>query len=243
MISKEKFYKNIGRPIGVYDLKRRRQDALWDIKWRKFLREARIFKYLPFIDFVFASGSMVLGNINESSDFDVLVGCRRNRIFTVRFFTIVALGLLGIRRPRAIRNKSDAKNKICLNHFVTPSSYRLSPPYQIYWSELYENLVPLFGAPEIIEKFFIANNWLNPPRHYFDDVRLAKDGSPIKNIIERLLSGKFGDFIEKILALIQITKITAGLTKHPLSKESRFKYQKDELELHPDTAKFSSLLK
>ena len=92
MISKEKFYKNIGRPIGVYDLKRRRQDVVWDKKWRKFLREARVFKHLPFIDFVFASGSMVLGNVRRDSDFDVLIGCRQNRIFTVRFFTIVALG-------------------------------------------------------------------------------------------------------------------------------------------------------
>ncbi|MCL4437735.1 hypothetical protein M1513_01705 [Patescibacteria group bacterium] len=249
MDQKEKFYQNIGRPayadgsIGIYDLKRRKQDVLWDEKWRKFLKYAKIFKYLPFVDFVFAAGSMALGNVRQDSDFDVLVGCRQNRLFTARFFAVVVFGLLGIKRPKAVNEKREVKDKICLNHFVTPQSYRLSPPYDIYWNELYENLVPIFGGRENIENFFSANDWLNPPRRYFDDIRLINDDSRLKNIIERLLAGRLGDLTERILKHFQIKRIACGLKKYPLGYKPRFKYETGELEFHTDTSRIDSLLK
>ncbi len=241
--SREKFYKNLGRPIGVYDLKRRRQDALLDRKWQKFLKEARVFRHLPFIDFVFAAGSMALGNVREDSDFDVLAGCRQNRLFTARFFAVAAFGLLGVKKSKAIREKNEARDKICLNHFVSPPSYRLSPPYNIYWEELYRNLVPLFGSPEVVKKFFKANDWIDPPRHYFEDIRTIKEGSFVKKILESSLSGKVGDFLEKILKNLQIKRIAGGLKRYPLGYKPRFKYETGELEFHTDTSRIDSLLK
>ncbi len=242
-MTKEKFQERIGRPIGVYDLKRRRQDALLDRKWQKFLKEARVFGYLPFVDFAFAAGSMALGNVREDSDFDVLIGCRQNRLFTARFFAVAAFGLLGVKKSKAVRKKSEAKDKVCLNHFVTPSSYRLSPPYDIYWEELYRNLVSLFGEPDAIEKFFKVNDWFNPSRHYIEDIRTFKKDTFIKKFLEHSLSGKIGGLLEKILRDAQIKRISGGLNKYPLGYKPRFKYETGELEFHTDTSRIDSLLK
>ncbi|MDZ4231209.1 MAG: hypothetical protein U1C52_00240, partial [Patescibacteria group bacterium] len=59
---------------------------LYDRKWSKFLRKVKLFRFVPFVEFVLASGSLATGKVHEGSDFDVMVGVRPGRIFTARFF-------------------------------------------------------------------------------------------------------------------------------------------------------------
>src|SRR3989338_11530370 len=128
-------------------------DNLYNQKLQKFLGKVWPFKLIPFVDFVLAAVSLATGNINEDSDFDVIVGVRQGRIFTVRFFCWLVFGIFGwwAKHP----NKS--KDRLCFNHFVTPAAYRLSPPHNEYWRNLYQKLVPVYGEPAIIQKFFDAN--------------------------------------------------------------------------------------
>jgi predicted nucleotidyltransferase len=56
------------------------------------------------------AGSLATGNIQENSDFDVIVGVKRGRIFTARFFGVALFGLLGWRRKKSDR-ENNAKNK------------------------------------------------------------------------------------------------------------------------------------
>jgi len=153
------FYRRLGQPAGDFSLKRRQQDVLFDKKWLRFLELARFFGYLPFIDFVFGAGSMALGNVHQDSDFDVIVGAKSGRIFTTRFFCVLMFGLLGRRRQK-LSHKEAASDNICFNHFVAPESYCLRPPHNIYWQELYRNLVPIYGREEKIGEFFKANDWM-----------------------------------------------------------------------------------
>src|SRR3989338_2308404 len=137
------------------------RDALYEQKWQKFLGRIWPFKFIPFVDFVLAAGSLATGNMREESDFDVIVGVRQGRIFTARAFCVLAFGMFGWRAKHK-RNFSRhshgfvvshrVRDKICLNHFVTPAAYRLSPPYNEYWKNLYQKLVPIYGSPEIIQK-------------------------------------------------------------------------------------------
>ena len=132
-------------------------------KWEKFSSRVRLFRFVPFADFVLASGSLATGKIHEKSDFDVVVGVRQRRIFTARFFAVAFFQLLGWRRSK-LDEKEAASDKICMNHFVTPRSYRLSPPNNAYWNHLYQNLIPVLGNKKSISNFFKANDWMNPPR-------------------------------------------------------------------------------
>jgi len=141
------------------------ENNIKESKWRKFLNRAGLFQFIPFADFVLAAGSLAMGNIRKDSDFDVIIGAKFGRIFTVRFFSAAVFGLFGWRRDKESHGER-ASDKICLNHFVTPSNYCLRPPYNAYWQKLYENLVPIAGDKEKINAFFIANVWLDKKRGY-----------------------------------------------------------------------------
>jgi len=231
--SSETFYNRLGRPLGDLALPIRRQDVLRDTKWKKFLSEARRFRYIPFADFVFASGSMVIGNVKDSSDFDVIVGARHGRIFTVRFFSIILFGLLNERRKK-LSHDEEAKDKLCFNHFVTEKSLRLSPPHHLYWHELYARLVPLYGEPAAIQKFFDANDWLPERRAFLPDTRHFEGSSAAKKVFERVLGGKLGDALEAALRKIQLSRINRSMKKEIDGFRPRIRVSDDELEFHPD---------
>ncbi len=142
-------------------MQERRQRVVYDKKWIKFLSRARLFRYLPFIEFALGAGSLAVGNVKENSDFDVIVGARSGRIFTARFFAILTFGLFGWRRTR-LSHREAASDKICLNHFATSEAYSLRGPYTDSWRELYRSLVPVWGYEEKIEEFRSANtHWIN----------------------------------------------------------------------------------
>ena len=211
-------------------------------KWGKFLRRVRLFRFVPFVDFVLGGGSLATGKLHEESDFDVIIGVRQGRIFTARFFAVVFFGFLGWRRSK-LDHKEDSSDKICLNHFVTPRSYRLSPPYNDYWNQLYESLVPVIGNESLISDFFKANDWMDSLRTYKRDSRyLGKGHSLLKGFLEWFFGSRFGDEIEKMLKRDQIKRIESGLP-HTLGHKPRFIYNDNELEFHPDTRRIEEMLK
>lgn len=218
------------------------QSTLLGKKWKKFRHRAKLFKYIPFVEFALAAGSMAMGTPHENSDFDVIVGARSGRIFTARFFSIVFFGFFGWRRKRGhdktVHPKSVA-DKICLSHFVTESSYRLSPPYNMYWKRLYASLKPLWGNKEKIQKFFEANDWARDQfagmgdsdrMNYF----FSEQNAFLKRMSERLFSGSLGDCLERILKKIQVRRIEGGLLD-PSNHKPRLIATDSEIELHPDT--------
>ena len=238
----EKFYRRLSRPLNDYSLKRRWQDVLCDKKWKRFLKISWPFSYLPFVDFVLGAGSMALGNVHKNSDFDVIVGCRSNRIFTARFFCVLIFGLFGWRRRKLIHHTEEASDKICFNHFVTEKSFKLSPPYNIYWRELYKNLAPIFGEPAVIKKFYEANGWADAV--YFADKRhIFKKSNSGKIFWETILNGWLGDYLEKFLKAVQIKRIEKNLKKEANGFQPRVKYGDEELEFHPDTKRISDLIR
>ncbi|MDO8495662.1 MAG: hypothetical protein Q7S32_04100 [bacterium] len=215
---------------------------LAESKWRKFLKRVRLFRFVPFVDFVLASGSLATGKLHEKSDFDVIVGVRRGRIFTARFFGVSFSQVMGWRRSK-LDGKGEVSDKICLNHFITPKSYRLSPPHNEYWDRLYQNLVPVLGNENKIRDFFRANDWMESQRIYRRDSRYIHRTSTLtKKFLEWILGGIFGNKIEGILKENQIKRIESGLP-HTLGRKPRFIYNDSELEFHPDTARIEEMMK
>lgn len=208
-------------------------------KWKLFLHRVRLFRFVPFVEFVLAAGSLATGNLHENSDFDVIVGCRKGRVFTTRFFAVVIFGIPGWRRKKLTHGEA-ASDKICLNHFVTQAAYRLQGPHNRYWQHLYNNLVPVMGEREKIDDFFKANNWMNPKRSYgiksykSNPFHLRVNKSYFGHFMENILNRGFGDRAEKVLKNIQVKRIEQSLSSN-LGYKPRVVYNDDELEFHPDT--------
>ncbi len=212
------------------------KNELTERKWRRFLFRVKLFRFVPFVDFVVAAGSLVVGGMNENSDFDVIVGAKSGRIFTVRFFSVLIFGIPGWRRSK-MDHSVDAKDKICLSHFVTRASYKLVPPYNEYWQTMYGNLVPVMGDREKIDEFFKSNEWLESPRTYSEDekskniLHIKRNKSFSSSFLELILSGSMGDWLERRLKDAQIKRIEEGLKNIEPSKK-RIIYTDELLEFH-----------
>jgi len=204
-------------------------------KWAKFLKRVRLFRFVPFTDWVMASGSLATNTLRESSDFDVLVGVRQGRIFTNRFFAVLIFGLTGYFK-HDMHERGIAKDMICLNHFVTPKAYRLTPPHTDYDQAIYGNLVPIMGNEEKIKYFFETNNWINPERMYKRDRRyLGAGDSLFKGLVEWLLGGWLGNLAEK-LKFVQIAAINQGVSQN-MPAGAHLVCNDNELRFHLDSVR------
>lgn len=185
---------------------------------------------------------MALGSVHKNSDLDALAGVKYGRIFTARAFCILVFGSLGWRRSKFSHAES-AKDKVCMHHFVTAKSYQLSPPYNIYWQEVYRNLVPIYGDRIVLDLFFAANSgWMDHKRICADDLRHKyKEVSRVQKFLEWVLSGKIGNLIETKLKKIQVRRIENGFKNDKLGFEPRIKYTNEELEFLPSTSRIHAL--
>lgn len=210
---------------------RRKQDLALDLKWRKLRRLARFFRYLPFLEFVAASGSMAIGNAGPSSDFDVLIGVRAGRMFTARYALNLIFGLAGERRLDDAEGSSP--DKLCFNHFVTEASFA-KPPWNAYRKELYRNLVPICGDPAAVRRFFLANAACGGGEKNIADLRFRPGGpNAAGRFWEALLGGRFGGLVErKLLAPIAKRRLRAYVTGKPPG--GRAVVSDEELEFHFD---------
>lgn len=218
----------------------RSREEILQKKWQRLLQHRRFFHLIPFIDFVLVSGSMALGTAREESDFDVIVGARAGRIFTVRFLSIITFGLLGIRR-KGVDHKKEARDKICFNHFVTPRGYILDSPYGEYWVMLYQNLIPLYGSERAVKAFFAANKWAGRKNVTFDARWSKERKSFMASTLETLLSGGLGDWFERLFRTYQIKRIEKGISNGALGYKPQIVYDDTELRFHVDTKRIEEM--
>ena len=94
------------------DLKHIEAEVMRDEKWFRALRKLRIFRHIPFVEFVLVAGSMAMDTANDNSDVDIIVGARFGRIFTARLATALTLGLFGWRRKKPHGHKKRAGHDV-----------------------------------------------------------------------------------------------------------------------------------
>ncbi len=214
----------------VPDMARRKQDLLLDEKWKLLMKRARWFRVIPFLEFVIASGSMAIGNVHKGSDFDVLIGVRKGRIFTVRYLLNFVFSILGARRLDD--NEGTSPNKLCFNHFVTEPTFA-KEPFNFYRAELYRMMVPIYGSREALTRFFRANSWSGAdPERNMEDLRFReKKPNAVRGAFEALLGGGTGNYIEqKIFMPIAMRRLKTYIkTKE---KGGRVVISEEELEFH-----------
>lgn len=215
---------------------RKERNEIAEKKWQKTLKAVKWLRLVPYLRLIFGSGSLALRNTDKESDLDVLIVVKRGRIWTARFLTVVLLSLLSVRRTRY---EKVAPDKICLNHFITDKSLYI-PRKSIYTAQLYARLIPIMGDEKLISEFCEANRWVGEyvpkfkiQNSNFKSNSKIKTQNFIKNLGEKILDTKLGDWLELILRKYQLRRINSyHLTHKP---GGRVKADDESLEFHPDS--------
>jgi len=207
-------------------------------KINKVRKALKIFRFVPFLKGLFICGSVARKVSRPGSDIDFLVLTKQNRIWTVRFFLTVLAFLLRKKTKDAIprftnclptlptgrqsRQAGDSrftnrKDKFCLNHYRSSSHLKLEGELQdLYSAQEYARMINIYSGNRIDRKFFKKNkkwmrkflpnfNFTKLPLYTIYDLQLMT-----YNFLENVLSGKFGDIMEKLLFYLQSRKIALG---------------------------------
>ena len=225
------------RRDGLYDLRSERSKRSAQ-QWKKFLRLSKWLAITPYMEGFFGSGSFALENMNEKSDLDVLIIAKAGRLYTCRFFLVLISSILGVRRKPFDRV---APGKLCLNHYITGDDLRIRHE-SMYTAQLYVNLKPVFISPELLERFFGANIWLNNYVYNFKPsgqfVRRTISSNFLSRLIvsglEFILNSPVGGLFESTLKKYQQERIR----KNPLTGQpgGRVVFTDQELEFHPHSS-------
>jgi predicted nucleotidyltransferase len=211
---------------------------LADQKWKKAGKIFWIIQIIPFMKMVLVSGSLAFGNSKDESDIDVIITAKKGRIWIVRTLATLLTSILGVRRHNKI-----TKNKICLNHYITDQSLKI-PFESLYNAQSYVHLINVYHSKndrKLFSKFQKENEWIKKyVENYevselenFRGIKRNKILGFISKIFEIILSGKFGNYLEKKLSEIQSGKIKNS----PLYKKSggRITVNNNQLEFHPNS--------
>ena len=201
-------------------LVRKRQERLADNdeKMRQAQKATRLISWVPFIKLAAVCNTLSFGAAEADSDIDFFIVARKGRIWTVRLFVTAVLSLFGLRR-----HGRKIANRVCLSFFITDDNLDLQSIalpgflpdiYLIYWIT---QLAPLIDRKNTLEKFWQANSWVKTylPNFSFDTQLPDYRQISIPNWIEkwrlfheRVMGGRLGDWREKALRRLQLTKMT-----------------------------------
>ena len=226
------FYFFSGRKKIVETRMRRYNFA--DKKIKRAMLIARIFRFVPWIKLIAASNIIGANNQKDESDIDLFIVTERKRIWITRFFCAGWLHLFRL-RPKP----DNARNKICLNFYVSEDALNLEPfqlsgepdIYFVYWLS---GLAPIFIKDDIYEKLMAANSWL---REYLPNWEYNKASSG-KRTIKPLASPFYRDLVDLLIGGLEVNlghwqtrKLPAEL-KINMNKNSQVVVNERVLKLH-----------
>lgn len=202
--------------------KQRLKKAYW-IAW--------LLQVIPFVRMVGLNGSMTTGKMRENSDIDFLIITKRGRIWTTRFLVTVLVHLSGQRRYA-----KKIAGRICLNRYQTDDFLDIQP-HNLYHAQTFAPLVPLLDS-NLYPRYQKANQWMErfnfkvKPAFFIKPVE-SKFLRKVQKLMEKILEGRIGEWLEKKLRGYQRRRILAD----PRTKESpkgRIRISEKELCFHPE---------
>lgn len=187
-------------------------------------KRTAIFRRIPFVRLCVLSGSCATGESREDSDIDMIVGVVPGRLYLGRAFTLLVADVLRLRNKVSLSAANDhasEADKLCLSLFMSMSDLRMNDPENMYEDKLYSKLIPVYGEPAACAAFLKANrNFMKKfPEYRSSSFYIGGDRKWHTVFVERMLSGKFGDWLEKRARTPQVAKISAYSSK--LAKDGR----------------------
>lgn len=198
-------------------------------KFKKAEKIARLLSLIPTIQVVGISGSLAIGNSKKNDDIDFFIITKPHSLWISRFLASVLLLVL---REKRKRNLQSAKDKICLNMFMSAHSLTISERNLFMVHEISQVKV-IINKSNIYEQFLLANSWVvNFLPHainvnYLNKNTILQSSSTFPffaNAFNFLLTA-----IESIFYKVQLLYMRSNMTREYV--------RKDIARFHPDNKK------
>lgn len=198
-------------------------------------KAANIISKIPTVQFIGISGALAARNIGPEDDIDLFIILKKEKIFVSRFWMLLFLEMLGVRRTR---NQKNAANKICINLLIDASSMRWSPEKRdIYTAHEIAQIQPLFEREDMYNRFLQENLWVQSllPNAYETKKVCAirnKETNKFFQIIGSVMTSFPFEIVMRYVQkmLINRHKTTETVTDHLLAFHPR-DYRAETLEL------------
>jgi hypothetical protein len=167
-------------------------------RWMKKAHQfSRLIAAFPFVRGVALSGSLSKGFIGEDPDIDYFIITEPNRLWLARTLLVVFKKIFLL----------NSYKYFCINYFIDTENLEIEEKNLFTATEV-TTLKPVYGA-DITQKFFQKNRWI---AHYFPNFKLNGMESVmparshlLKRILELLLTGKHGDWMDTRFMKITVT--------------------------------------
>src|SRR3989344_7692982 len=162
-------------------------------------------RFMPYVRGVAISGSQALLNNTETSDIDLFIITRKNRIWITRALVSLYFQILGQRR-----HGSKIQSRFCLNPYIA-SDTEITDDRNLYTAVEYARLLPVLGEREF-QKFWKENQWT---LEYLQTRALEQSNeffhfrfSRLQKILETVLDFTVARLLNYSLGLYQKNRIT-----------------------------------
>lgn len=230
LVTTDGFFALKGHERSIQLRKKRQQISLK--KQQEGLRIARMLGLIPTVLFIGMSGSVAVGNADDTDDIDFFVITANHSLYATRLFILLILQLMGKRRKR---NEVKPKNKVCLNMLVDQDGMNLTKLQNLYTARELVQLFPLFERGNVYQRLLHINSWTRS----FMPHALGK-----KNIFLHRKESLIQSFslMESVCRYVQKRLIKRGQTSeiasdhiialHPLDTKNRVLTKFEEQDVH-----------
>lgn len=203
-------------------INRRLANYLYGIKRERLIRKfVKGLRHVPFVRGVALAGSQALGQQKKDSDIDLFIIVHPEFLWLARTLVTGYFQVLGHRR-----HGLKITDRFCLNHYLAGVK-TIGELRNLYTACEYAKLRPLIYAGSIAEYQQKNREWIAAFLPNFEAINVGPDQpSSVQTFFERLLSGRFGRFLEQRLKNWQLPKI---------HQEQFILVRQDELSFHPQS--------
>jgi hypothetical protein len=191
------------------DLRRERNNRAM-LYSAKAVRWSRFISGFPFVRTVCISGSLSKGTMDKDGDIDYFIITEPGRLWVARTFLIFFKKLFLL----------NSKKYFCVNYFVDTANLAI-PDRNLFTATEIVFAKPMRDAADF-QRFLTENKWAKIfyPNADFQSAYIpATKNRRIKRTLEKILSGKFGEWLDETFFRITLNR---WKKKFPHLKESHF---------------------
>lgn len=193
LVKRRRLYTRLARPLYVYT-----QSLIPALTYVRSIRA------------IYLTGSLAMLNTDGHDDIDLMIVTESGKLWTTRFLLTIYATLLGLRRTR---NTKNIMGKLCLNLYLTPSSYVIPESRRsLYTAYELIQAVPLYDPHKTHSLLISSNSWL---RSYLPNYPLPKSKNKQLTTVKRTL-------LETVLYLAQLFYMKSRITREYITKDSAF---------------------
>ena len=174
--------------------------------------------HVPGVHAVYLTGSLAVKNAPAGSDIDFMVITVPHRLWTTRLLLTAYCSLFGLRRTPHSQNNS---GKLCLNLFLSPLSYLLSPNQRsLYTAYELVQALPLYDPHHTHPKLLAVNSWIHD---YLPNFPMNTRVKPSSSKLEHWKTGT----LENFLYHLQLRYMRPRITREIITPHSAFFHPHD----------------